>query len=180
MEKRQLLTGEIPYVYGQVYNKVLEVIRDCYNSGREELANQLAISAIEYSLTGTYSFADIPEVRMCMTFLSPAIDKSHERYEIKKEITEIDNSLKFEEVSNYLKEGLTQSQIAQNMMVAQSTVSKWINIMRKQYPHLLKGTKYENLSSQLIKSKEKLDDLIEVKYVLGKNIENISLKKYIK
>ena len=48
MEKRQLLTGEIPYVYGQVYNKVLEVIRDCYNSGREELANQLAISAIEY------------------------------------------------------------------------------------------------------------------------------------
>ena len=63
--------------------------------------------------------------------------------EIKKEITEIDNSLKFEEVSNYLKEGLTQSQIAQNMMVAQSTVSKWINIMRKQYPHLLKGTKYE-------------------------------------
>ena len=143
MEKRQLLTGEIPYVYGQVYNKVLEVIRDCYNSGREELANQLAISSIEYSLTGTYSFADIPEVRMCMTFLSPAIDKSHERYEIKKEITEIDNSLKFEEVSNYLKEGLTQSQIAQNMMVAQSTVSKWINIMRKQYPHLLKGTKYE-------------------------------------
>ena len=52
-------------------------------------------------------------------------------------------SLKFEEVANYLKEGLTQSQIAQNMMVAQSTVSKWINIMRKQYPHLLKGTKYE-------------------------------------
>ena len=57
---------------------------------------------------------------------------------------------------------------------ARSIVKK-IDDFENQKDREIKLNKYKNLISSLQKEKKRLDNLIEIKYVLGKEIENIAL-----
>ena len=57
---------------------------------------------------------------------------------------------------------------------ARSIVKK-IDDFENQKDREIKLNKYKNLISSLQKEKKRLDNLIEIKYVLGKDIENITL-----
>lgn len=54
-------------------------------------------------------------------------------------------------------------------------IVKKIDDFEKQKDREIKLNKYKNLISSLQKEKKRLDNLIEIKYVLGKEIENIAL-----
>lgn len=104
---------------------------------------QLAIAIIQYTLTGKTDFEDVADIRRYIKQIAPIINKMHEDYNFKKEITTINNSVKFEKVAEYLRKGYSQKKIAELEDVYQGTVSKWIAQMRKTKPQLLIGTKYD-------------------------------------
>lgn len=56
---------------------------------------------------------------------------------------------------------------------------KKIDEVENQRNREIKKRKYSSLSSQLKKEKQRIDNLIEIKYVLGKNIENISMQSIL-
>lgn len=143
MEERKIVTGDIPFTYRLVYNTTLEVLADYYNNGQQELAGQLAIAVIQYTLTGKTDFEDVADIRRYIKQIAPVINKMHEDYNFKKEITTINNSVKFEKIAEYLRKGYSQKKIAELEDVYQGTVSKWIAQMRKTKPQLLIGTKYD-------------------------------------
>ena len=60
-----------------------------------------------------------------------------------------------------------------------SLLIKKIGEVENQRYREIKKTKYSNLSSKLEKEKIRLDNLIDFKYVMGKNIENLSLKSIV-
>ena len=143
MEERKIVTDNIPFTYGLVYNTTLEVLADYYNNGQQELAGQLAIAIIQYTLTGKTDFEDVADIRRYIKQIAPIINKMHEDYNFKKEITTINNSVKFEKVAEYLRKGYSQKKIAELEDVYQGTVSKGIAQMRKTKPQLFIGTKYD-------------------------------------
>ena len=84
MEERKIVTSDIPFTYWLVYNTTLEVLADYYNNGQQELASQLAIAVIQYTLTGKTDFGDVADIRCYIKQIAPIINKMHEDYNFKK------------------------------------------------------------------------------------------------
>ena len=126
-----------PRKSGIVYKSMFEQIKTMYATD-PALAGELAISAIEMVLTDDYSSDNM----MINLALIPAqvvnngnVDKLNDK--IERDRARQIESLKLEQISSLLGQGYTQGQIGKLIGVSQQTVSKRVQIIKKDYPELL-------------------------------------------
>ena len=122
---------------GLVYDGTLEQIRKLYAIDPEQ-AGELAISAIELTLTGEISSDDI----MIELMLQPTkkVSQNHQEKHDQKVISARQKKImdqKLDQIADLMKEGVRQKDIAVRLNLTQQTVSYRWNVIKTQYPELL-------------------------------------------
>ena len=135
---------------GIVYQSLFEQIKMLYNNGEEELAKELAVSAIELSLTGQISSDDFMVQALLQNIgyvMKSTIDKKANHRESKEE-RQVE-ALKLKEIATMVNSGMTQKDIGAKFGVSQQTIAKRMLIIREKYPEWLK----ESASSKNLQPK---------------------------
>ena len=129
-----------PRKSGIVYKSMFEQIKAMYATD-PVLAGELAISAIEMVLTDDYS----SDSMMINLALIPAqvvnsgnVDKLNEK--IEKDRARQISTQKLDQIAAMLGQGYTQGQIGKLMGVSQQTISKRVQLIKKEYPELLEAS----------------------------------------
>lgn len=132
---------------GLIYQSVLEQIKMLYPEDASK-AGELAISAIELVLTGEVS-TDDTMIKIILQNLKIVSERNSIKYKRKvenqkqKRIEE--NHLT--EIADYYLQGIKQEKIAQELNMTQQSVSYWLQIIKKEYPELLKPKDTKNFQS---------------------------------
>lgn len=122
---------------GIIYNSTLEQIKKLYSVNPEQ-AGELAISAIEMTLTGQFSSDDM----IIELMLEPAkvmTQDNKDKYDMKvmsakqKKI----NDQKLDQIADMMQKGFKQREIAERLGLTQQMVSYRWGIIKAQYPELL-------------------------------------------
>lgn len=122
---------------GIIYNSTLEQIKKLYSVNPEQ-AGELAISAIEMTLTGQFSSDDM----IIELMLEPAkvmTQDNKDKYDMKvmsakqKKI----NDQKLDQIADMMQKGFKQREIAERLGLTQQIVSYRWGIIKAQYPELL-------------------------------------------
>ena len=122
---------------GIIYNSTLEQIKKLYSVNPEQ-AGELAISAIEMTLTGQFSSDDM----IIELMLEPAkvmTQDNKDKYDMKvmsakqKKI----NDQKLDQIADMMQKGFKQREIAERLGLTQQMVSYRWGIIKTQYPELL-------------------------------------------
>ena len=122
---------------GIIYNSTLEQIKKLYAVNPEQ-AGELAISAIELTLTGQFSSDDM----IIELMLEPArvvSQDNHEKYDQRvetarqKKITD----QKLDQIADLMRQGFKQREIAERLKLTQQTVSYRWGVIKASYPELL-------------------------------------------
>jgi hypothetical protein len=122
---------------GIIYNSVLEQIKKLYIVDPEK-AGELAISAIELTLTGQISSDDmIVELMLEPTKIS--VGKNHAKYDQKVESSRHKKIVeqKLDQIAELSDMGMRQREIAERLGLTQQTVSYRLGVIRSTYPELL-------------------------------------------
>lgn len=136
---------------GIVYQSLFEQIKMLYNNGEEELAKELAVSAIELSLTGQISSDSFMIQALLQNIgyvMKNTIDKkaSHRESKEEKQI----ETLKLKEIATMVNSGMTQKDIGVKFGVSQQTIAKRMVIIREKHPDWLKESgETKNLQPKL-------------------------------
>lgn len=126
-----------PRKSGIVYRSMFEQIKKMHATD-PALAGELAISAIELILTDEYS-SDNMMIDMALIPAKVVNDGNVDKFNDKMErdrARQIE-SLKLEQISTLLGQGYTQGQIGKLIGVSQQTVSKRVQLIKKDYPELM-------------------------------------------
>lgn len=122
---------------GIVYSSTFEQIKKLYAVDPEK-AGELAISAIELTLTGQISSDDMM-IELMLEPTKVSVGKNNARYDQKvessrqKKITE----QKLDQIADMMGKGLKQRQIADRLGLTQQMVSYRWGVIKAQYPELL-------------------------------------------
>lgn len=123
---------------GLVYQSILEQIKMLYSEDPVK-AGELAISAIELVLTGDFS-TDDTMIKIILQNLKIVSERNSAKYQKKVETQKQkrieDNRLA--EIAAYYLQGLKQGDIAAKLNMTQQSISYWLQIIKKDYPELLK------------------------------------------
>jgi hypothetical protein len=122
---------------GIIYSGVFEQIKLLHKQ-KPELAGELAISAIEYILTGEMS-SDDPFMEIFLQPVMPVIEKNIEKYNdrIDKNHDKKRESLKLEDIAKLYNEGYKQKEIGKKLNINEKTISYRMKVIRENYPELL-------------------------------------------
>ena len=125
---------------GIVYNSVLEQIKKLYVVDPEK-AGELAISAIELTLTGQISSDDMI-IELMLEPTKVSIGKNHAKYDQKVESSRHKKIIeqKLDKIAELSDMGMRQREIAERLGLTQQTVSYRLGIIRSTYPELLQKT----------------------------------------
>ena len=123
---------------GIIMSSMFEQIKKMY-AVDPDMAGELAISAIELVLTGQISSDDM----MIDMLLAPArviTDNNVQKYEARKEGVKNKRikELRLEEIAAFYKNGVRQKEIAERMGLTQQTVSYRLNLIKTNFPELLR------------------------------------------
>lgn len=121
-----------------MYEGVLDQIRVLYPIN-PELAGKLAIAAIETVFTEHHSFEDDPMITVAMVPFMALASNNNTNYEesIEKDRDKKLNDWQLEHIANAINKGVTQTEIARDLHLSKSTVSRRVRIIRSDYPWLL-------------------------------------------
>ena len=117
--------------FGNVYQSMLTQIKKRYEKDPEQ-AGELAISFIEYVLTGDIS-SDDDIIEGFVEGYKVTTKKNQDKYDAKVAATR--DSLK--PIADMYNSGMTQADIARAMGVQPPAISKKMNTIRTQFPELL-------------------------------------------
>lgn len=129
---------------GLIYQSVLEQIKMLYPEDATK-AGELAISAIELVLTGDVS-TDDTMIKIILQNLKIVSERNSIKYKKKvenqkqKRIEE--NNLA--EIAGCYLQGMKQEEIAKILNITQQSVSYWLQIIKRDYPELLKPKETES------------------------------------
>ena len=144
---------------GVVYNSVFEQIKQLYEVDPEK-AGELAISAIELVLTGDISSDD-----MMINMLLTPIKKINENNQIKYD-NKVENQrqkklieMKLDKIADLANRGYKQRQIGEKLNLSQQMVSYRMNVIKQNYPELLKiddTNKIQNSTNKIQNTKDEI------------------------
>lgn len=130
---------EIPYrETATIYGSVLEQVRKIWTHD-EELAKEFAVSVLEQVLTGEIS-SDNYLIEVMLEQVKVSCEKSQRKYDDKveqtrlKRITELD----LEAIAEMYLDNQPQTIIADTLGESPQTISYRLNVIRRDYPELLK------------------------------------------
>ena len=131
---------------GIINRGMFEQVKMLYNDDAE-LGGELAVSLMEYVLTGDFS-SDNFMIKFAMANHKEVVTRNQERYDAKKEAKQeaIENSLK--EIADMVNAGMKQVDIARKLGLQPPNVSKKVAKIRKEFPWLLNGEISEKVSME--------------------------------
>lgn len=122
---------------GIIYNSTLEQIKKLYAVNPEQ-AGELAISAIELTLTGQFSSDDMI-IELMLEPTRVVSQDNHSKYDQKVENARqkkiVDQQL--DRIAEMMQNGLKQREIADRLNLTQQIVSYRWGVIKAQYPELL-------------------------------------------
>ncbi|MBE6148159.1 MAG: response regulator transcription factor [Firmicutes bacterium] len=139
---------------GVIYSGVFEQIKKLHKQAPEK-AGELAISAIEYILTGEMS-SDDPYMEIFLQPVVPVIDKDVNNYneKVSRDLDKRKDKLCLDDIAKLYNEGYKQKEIAKKLKINEKTVSYRMGIIRSEYPELLN-------EPQRKKKEEEVQEMIE-------------------
>ena len=122
-----------------VYNGTWEQIKKLYATNPQQ-AGELAISAIEMALTGDISSDDFL-VGIALENMRVVAKKNKDKWdkECDRKRTNKITALALDKIAELYLQKIPQTKIGQELNIPQQTVSYRLNIIRKEFPELLKG-----------------------------------------
>ena len=122
---------------GVIYDSVLEQIKRMYLVDPEQ-AGELAIAAIELTLTGQFSSDDvIIELMLEPAKIVGAGDRIKYEQKVENSRQKKINEQKLDQIAALMQQGLKQREVAQKLGLTQQTVSYRWGVIKAQYPELL-------------------------------------------
>lgn len=139
---------------GVIYSGVFEQIKKLHKQAPDK-AGELAISAIEYILTGEMS-SDDPYMEIFLEPVVPVIQKAVENYneKVDRELDKRREKLCLDDIANLYNAGYKQKEIAKKLKINEKTISYRMGIIRKEYAELLN-------EPQRKKKEEEIQEMIE-------------------
>ena len=121
-----------------MYEGVLDQIRVLYPIN-PELAGKLAIAAIETVFTEHHSFEDDPMITVAMVPFMALASNNNTNYErsVEQDRDKKLNDWQLELIADAINQGATQTEIAKDLHLSKSTVSRRVRVIRSDYPWLL-------------------------------------------
>lgn len=131
---------------GIINRGMFEQVKMLYKDNAE-LGGDLAVSLMEYVLTGDFS-SDNFMVAFAMANHKEVVTRNQERYDARKEAKQeaIENSLR--EIADMVNAGMKQVDIARKLGLQPPNVSKKVAKIRKEFPWLLTGEISEKVSTE--------------------------------
>lgn len=142
---------------GIIYNSVLEQIKKLYAVDPER-AGELAISAIELTLTGQISSDDMM-IELMLEPTKVSVGKNKIKYDQKVESSRQKkiSDQKLEQIADMMQRGFKQREIAQKLGLTQQMVSYRWGVIKTTYPELLQKEE-EDLQTTLPNSYKKTNN----------------------
>ena len=142
---------------GIIYNSVLEQVKKLYVVDPER-AGELAISAIELTLTGQISSDDMM-IELMLEPTKVSVGKNKIKYDQKVESSKQKkiSEQKLDQIADMMQRGFKQREIAQKLGLTQQMVSYRWGIIRTTYPELLQKEE-KDLQITLPNSYKKTND----------------------
>lgn len=122
---------------GIIYNSVFEQIKKLYAVDPER-AGELAIAAIELTLTGQISSDDMM-IELMLEPTKVSVDKNRIKYDQKVENSKQKKIVeqKLDKIAEMMQKGFKQREIAERLGLTQQMVSYRWGVIKTQYPELL-------------------------------------------
>ena len=128
---------------GVIYDSVFEQIKRMYLVDPEQ-AGELAIAAIELTLTGQFSSDDvIIELMLEPAKIVGAGDRIKYEQKVENSRQKKINEQKLDQIAALMQQGLKQREVAQKLGLTQQTVSYRWGVIKAQYPELLQTEESE-------------------------------------
>ena len=121
---------------GIINRGMLEQVKMLY-SQNPEAGGELAVSLMEYVLTGDHSSNDFM-VQFAIANHKETVLKAQARYEASKEAKHEAIEASLREIAELYNSGMKQVEIARKLGMQPPNVSKKLSKIRKEFPHLLK------------------------------------------
>lgn len=122
---------------GIIYNSTFEQIKKLYEMNPEQ-AGELAIAAIELTLTGQFSSDDvIIELMLEPAKIVGAGDRIKYEQKVENSRQKKINEQKLDQIAALMQQGFKQREVAQKLGLTQQTVSYRWGVIKAQYPELL-------------------------------------------
>jgi len=125
-----------------VYNSLYDQAMDYYDDGDYKEGMELLLSYIEIGLTGEAIHDNERAARTILRSYYPILQKNTERYNvaIQSKRDSRRDSQKLDDIARMIKEGVSQSEMAEKLNVTQGTISNRIKLIKKEYNFLLLDT----------------------------------------